>query len=201
MALTAATSLLFVYPYAIVFWALFLVVFVPEFLIVRRGGRRPQPTAQDRGSMRVIMIGNFLGAFVAFNCPFWWPAFTITTGRLAVFWLGMALLAGGSLLRHHCFRMLGSSFKPTVDVRSDQAVVDRGAYRYVRHPSYAAAIVLFLGIGLCQTNWLSLLVIVVMLAVVYGYRMRVEEAALVTTLGDSYHAYMARTKRIVPFVW
>jgi Na+-driven multidrug efflux pump len=81
---------------------------------------------------------------IAFYCPVWWPAFTIASGRLAVFWLGIAMLAGGSLLRHHCFRMLGASFRPVVDVKTDQAVVDRGAYRYLRHPSYSGAILMFL---------------------------------------------------------
>lgn len=34
----------------------------------------------------------------------------------------------------------------------------------------------------------------------YAYRVHVEEAALVRTLGDSYRAYMDRTWRFVPYV-
>jgi len=36
--------------------------------------------------------------------------------------------------------------------------------------------------------------------VVYGYRVAVEERALVATLGDAYREYMRRTKRFIPFV-
>jgi protein-S-isoprenylcysteine O-methyltransferase Ste14 len=193
-------SLPFVYPYALVFWALFVAVFVPEFLLIRKVGRQ-RPARQDRGSTRVIMLGNVAGGWFAFACPFLLPSYNIVSGRVAVFWLGIALLAAGGLVRQHCFRMLGASFKPIVEVRTDQAVVQRGAYRFLRHPSYAGAIVLFLGIGFALTNWMSVLGTIVMLAIVYGYRIHVEEAALVSTLGDSYRSYMARTKRIVPFVW
>jgi len=190
----------FVYPYVIVFWTLYVGVFVPEFLLIRKAGRR-RPARQDRGSVFVIMLGNGVGATIAFVCAFEARGAAIVTGRVVVFWIGLALIAAGALVRQHCFRVLGASFKPVVDVEPSQAIVERGAYRVLRHPSYAGATLLFLGLGFALTNWASVLVILVMLAVVYGYRMHVEEAALVATLGDPYRQYMARTKRIVPFVW
>ncbi len=189
------------YPYAIVFWAVFFAVFVPEVLIVRRAGRQP-PAAQDRGSLRLILIGNMVGTWVAFICPFLFPrSMAAGAGGSTMFWTGIGLMVVGSALRHHCFRVLGASFKPTVHVSDDQAVVARGAYRYLRHPSYAAAMILFLGVGLALANWVSVIVMAVMVSVVYGYRIHVEEAALVATLGESYRGYMARTKRIIPFIW
>ncbi len=190
----------FVYPYAVVFWVLYLAAFVPEFVLVRRIGRQ-RPGRQDRGSTQVIMVGNTMGVTLAFVCAFAVARATIAADRVSLFWAGTALIVAGALFRQHCFRALGASFKPIVDVRRDQQVVQRGAYRFVRHPSYAAGIVLFAGVGLALTNWVSILVILVMLAVVYGYRIRVEEAALLSTLGDSYRDYMRRTKRLVPFVW
>jgi protein-S-isoprenylcysteine O-methyltransferase Ste14 len=41
---------------------------------------------------------------------------------------------------------------------------------------------------------------VVAVTIAYGYRVSVEERALVAVLGDRYRAYMRRTKRFVPFV-
>ena len=40
----------------------------------------------------------------------------------------------------------------------------------------------------------------VMLGII-AYRIRVEERALVETLGQSYRDYMTRTKRLVPFLF
>lgn len=40
----------------------------------------------------------------------------------------------------------------------------------------------------------------VFVALGYGWRIRVEEAALAGGLGEPYRRYMARTKRVIPFV-
>jgi protein-S-isoprenylcysteine O-methyltransferase Ste14 len=106
----------------------------------------------------------------------------------------------GNLLRRHCIRMLGSSFTAVVVVKSDQTVIERGAYRWVRHPSYTAAALFLIGIAITLGNWVSVLLAVIAVALSYGYRVNVEERALIATLGDPYRNYMRRTKRFIPMV-
>ena len=151
--------------------------------------------------MRVIVIGMDLALPGAILLAFLTPAGTMTHHRSAVFGAGVALIVLASLLRRHCFRMLGDSFTAAVRVRADQAVVERGAYRFVRHPSYSAGMLMYAGLGLALTNWLSLAVLVLASVLTYGYRVSVEERALVATLGERYLAYARRTKRFVPFVF
>ena len=55
--------------------------------------------------------------------------------QLAVFVAGVALLVGGSLLRRHCWRMLGRHFTGNVTAETSQPVIERGAYAWGRHPS------------------------------------------------------------------
>jgi protein-S-isoprenylcysteine O-methyltransferase Ste14 len=117
-----------------------------------------------------------------------------------MFWSGILLMISGALLRWHCVKMLGSLFNPAVIVKHDQQIVERGAYRWLRHPSYLGAIILFVGMGLALTNWFSLAIIALALCVVYGYRISIEEQALVQTLGAPYSRYMSRTKRLIPFI-
>ncbi|HKC18217.1 MAG TPA: isoprenylcysteine carboxylmethyltransferase family protein, partial [Candidatus Dormibacteraeota bacterium] len=74
-----------------------------------------------------------------------------------------------------------------------------GLYRYVRHPSYSGSLLTVLGVLLCSTNWLALACFVLALPG-FLYRIRVEEGALLTALGEPYRDYMARTKRLVPFL-
>jgi protein-S-isoprenylcysteine O-methyltransferase Ste14 len=195
-----APTLVATWPYALYFWAIFVGTFLPEWRLYFKTRRTARPGPQDAGSVRIIMIGNTLGSWCAFALAWLWPGAAIVTHQRAAFWMGLTLLVCGAALRRHCFRMLGASFTGAVIVRPDQAVVRRGAYRWVRHPSYSAAFLIMGGIGLALTNWLSLLVMIAMSVVVYGYRVRVEERALVQTLGEPYRDYMRRTKRFVPFV-
>jgi protein-S-isoprenylcysteine O-methyltransferase Ste14 len=188
-------------PYAPVFWVVLAWAFLPEWRLLLRTRRQGIAGPQDAGSMKVIIAGMEMALLLAVPLAFLAPAASMTHGRRALFWAGVGLLVLGSLLRRHCFRMLGDSFTGAVRVHTGQAVIERGAYRWVRHPSYAAGMLLYVGIGLALTNWLSLLVLVVTSTIVYTYRVSVEERALVGTLGDRYLAYMRRTKRFVPFIF
>ncbi len=191
--------LVFVWPYALVFWVVLVWAFSVEFRIVSKGAD-PSAKAQDAGSRRLIRIGQPLAIIAAF-------VIAVNVGSAALphpvwlFWAGVAAMVGGSLLRRHCFRMLGASFTGAVTVRPEQPVVERGAYRYVRHPSYTAAALMFLGIGLALGNWVGLPVLLAVTSGTYWYRVVVEERALAATIGDPYRSYMRRTKRFVPFVF
>lgn len=189
--------LLAIWPYALVFWLVFAWAFFPEWRVTRRA--RSLVTVQDAGSLPFILWVQRLAIVAAFALAFRGP-----TGRMVAptlwFWIGTATLVAGSLLRRHCFRMLGSSFTGAVVVTPGQAVVDRGAYRWIRHPAYTAGALMLGSFGMVLGNWLSLLLIVGAVALTYGYRVWVEERALVATLGEVYLAYMRRTKRFVPWV-
>jgi protein-S-isoprenylcysteine O-methyltransferase Ste14 len=97
--------------------------------------------------------------------------------------------------------MLGKHFTGNVKASADQPVIERGAYRWVRHPSYTGGFLMYLGTGLALTNWMSAIVITFAGSVAYFYRVRVEERALQANLGSRYQEYMRRTKRFVPFVF
>jgi protein-S-isoprenylcysteine O-methyltransferase Ste14 len=60
---------------------------------------------------------------------------------------------------------------------------------------------MYLGTGLGLTNWLSTSIMVITGGLGYAYRVRVEERALASNLGESYRQYMQRTKRFVPFIF
>jgi protein-S-isoprenylcysteine O-methyltransferase Ste14 len=84
---------------------------------------------------------------------------------------------------------------------ADQPVITTGPYRVIRHPGYAALLLAFAGLGILFANWLSLAAVVVLPSLGLANRIRVEEAALSATLGDTYRSYAAGRKRIIPFLW
>jgi protein-S-isoprenylcysteine O-methyltransferase Ste14 len=190
---------IYTWPYALFFWAVIWWVFAPEFRIISRR-REPSATPQDANSKRLIAAGQGSAAFAAFTIASTVPSAALAPG-LWFFWVGVSTIIGGSLLRRHCWQMLGPSFTGAVIVKPDQAVVERGACRYVRHPSYTAGAIVFLGIGLALANWISLAVLLGAVSIVYGYRVGVEERALVAVIGDPYRRYMSRTRRFVPFLF
>jgi protein-S-isoprenylcysteine O-methyltransferase Ste14 len=87
-----------------------------------------------------------------------------------------------------------------IQVEQDQRVIDRGPYSYVRHPMYAGAIWLFVGMPLALGSWWSLGLIVPFMPVLL-WRLLDEERILRRDL-PGYTEYTRRVRfRLVPFVW
>ena len=106
----------------------------------------------------------------------------------------------GMLVRGWAIRTLKEFFLFTVGVREGHKVIESGPYRLVRHPAYAGAILTMVGIGFALQSLAALLILLLLSGVAYGYRIQVEEKALVKDLGQPYVEYMGRTKRLIPFV-
>jgi protein-S-isoprenylcysteine O-methyltransferase Ste14 len=109
-------------------------------------------------------------------------------------------MVSGSLLRRYCWRTLGEYFTGDVQARANQPVIRTGPYSIVRHPSYTAAMMMFVGIGLALGSWFSLGLITIAAFAGYGYRVAVEERVLVETLGEPYRVYMKERKRFIPYI-
>jgi protein-S-isoprenylcysteine O-methyltransferase Ste14 len=188
----------FAFTEAALFWVALVWAFIPE---IRHSGivvGAPSNT-QDAGTLRLINVGSNVALLSVFIVSFL-PWLVIPYPRIALY-AGTGLLVAGSLLRRYCFRVLGKYFTAAVTVSADQPVIDKGPYRWIRHPGYAAGFGVFLGIGLALGNWLSLIIFFLEICYVYSRRVKVEEKALLGTIGEPYRAYMARTKRFIPFIF
>lgn len=124
-----------------------------------------------------------------------------TFGSSAVFWTGCAVFVAGLALRWYSIVHLGRYFTVNVAIHSRHEIIDTGPYKRIRHPSYAGALLAFLGLGLCVGNWLSLALIMLPITWAFARRIATEESALANALGAPYINYMSRTKRLAPFIY
>lgn len=196
--------LLFSYPYAVIFGAVFVVNFLQERRrFVRQQAREGAgESLQDQGSKGLMIQGIQFASGLAVLLALFVPSATILPGHQEkVFWTGIGLMLSSMILREHCFRMLGDHFNPIVSVQARQPIIKRGAYKWVRHPSYLGVLLMYAGVGLALTNWFSVLAYLVITAAVLGRRIQVEENIMLETLGTPYRDYMRRTKRLVPLIF
>ena len=195
------TPLPFAWPTSLVFWAVYVWVYFPESRLMRKtrmGGPRP---AEDQGSLRVLLLSFSLAIMGAFVIAFLAPWALLPGPPIFWFVFGLALLVAGSFLRRHCFKVLGKFFTGAVTIQSDHRVIESGAYRWVRHPSYSAALLIVLGSTLPLGNWLSVAFAFALALFGYSYRARVEEQALLAALGDPYARFMASRRRFIPYLY
>lgn len=114
---------------------------------------------------------------------------------------GLVLMIAGLALRLWAVVVLGEAFRTTVEVDADQAVVDRGPYRVLRHPSYAGALLVVVGFGIGAGTWVSLALCLLVPVVAFTRRILVEERVLGAAMGAPYRNYARRTRRLVPGLW
>ena len=186
---------------SVAFWAMLGLFALGEYAmqfrsfgdLIRRRGRG----MTERSSLAVVLVtvvGGFVGGIKladAHTC-------LITIGAWPLFVLGLVLMGVGIAIRWWAMIALGSYFTLYVRVDSAQTVVDRGPYRWVRHPSYTGLIICFAGLGLSLSNWISLAVLLVIPSAGLIVRMHVEERALLASLGEPYRRFCASRPRLFP---
>jgi protein-S-isoprenylcysteine O-methyltransferase Ste14 len=130
-----------------------------------------------------------------------WRAMSVSGGRWPLFIVGLTFMAAGFVLRQWAILVLGRYFTANVRVHADQKVVERGPYRWVRHPGYSGIILFFVGLGLGLGNWASLVVLAVVPTAGLIVRIRAEEQALLAALGEPYRRFCESRRRLIPGVW
>lgn len=115
---------------------------------------------------------------------------------------GLLAVAAGYAL---CFWAMRTNrfFSSVVRIQSDrgQYVVTTGPYALVRHPGYAAGILIMLASGVALGSWLAGALIVVSSLPFLLYRAITEDRILQTEL-PGYHDYAKRVRwRLLPGIW
>jgi protein-S-isoprenylcysteine O-methyltransferase Ste14 len=146
--------------------------------------------------LRLLAVVGSVLATLAHNVTA--AAFPYSTPLLGI---SLCFIWAGIGLRLWSFKTLGRYFTFTVMTSRDQPVINSGPYRVLRHPSYAAILLILAGIGISLANWLSLAALIGLPLIGLLNRIRVEEAVLSATLGDRYTMYASGRKRLIPFVW
>lgn len=164
---------------------------------VRRDRLKPQKT-HDPGVLLALRLTVLATVVTALLDTLWLHASrvpaAVSTAALALFMggLGFALWA----VRTNRF------FMPAVRIQDERGhrVVDSGPYAIVRHPGYAAMLVVAPSVALALGSWLALVpALACMLTLVT--RTRLEDRFLVANL-PSYTEYAKRTKfRLIPGLW
>ncbi len=165
----------------------------PELLKKRLNAKEEQ--AQQK-LVLALSGAMFLAAFVVAGLNFrfgWFVLPTWVSVAASVVFL-LAYLMYAEVLRENEY------LSRTVEVQEDQQVIDTGLYGVVRHPMYAATLLMFLSMGIVLGSPLSFAVMLFYIPIIIK-RIKNEEAVLSEGL-KGYDIYMKKVKyRLIPLVW
>ena len=184
-----------------VFWATFALWQGTE-LVLNTKRRSASPVGRsDRGSFRLLFLSLWLGISLDCACALLVPSAAMASAARTLFGVGIGCVLAETALRWYAVVTLGRYFTVEVVTQASQPVVDVGPYRYIRHPAYAGLLLALIGLALALGNWAGLLAMLLLPGSAFCYRIAVEEAALLSTLGEPYARYRRRTWRLIPYLF
>ena len=170
---------------------------VSEIMLTAR--TRREKTA-DRGTQRLVWILLAICFILA------WVPVILDLGRLLLLghWLtlvGVAVMVCGIVFRQYSISVLGKYFTGQVQIQVGHELIRAGPYRYIRHPSYLGILVIALGLGIALSNWISILLCLVLPSIGIVRRIKVEEKEMEKHFGMQYRDYRRSTRAIIPYIY
>ena len=120
------------------------------------------------------------------------PASTILTTEGLMLQIAMFILAIWA--RSH----LGRHWRGVIAILGNHQLIRSGPYRLVRHPIYTAMLGMFVGTAIVSGGLYALLG-VVLAAVAYWRKVRIEEHYLHQAFGEEYAEYSRMTPALIPY--
>jgi protein-S-isoprenylcysteine O-methyltransferase Ste14 len=182
------------------FWIVWIIWFSSEILVNRllRSDSNDRKE-QDKGSLRFIwiMIGiaNTLAVLLVNFVSF--PISKL----LLLPYFGLLIIIIGMIIRFYAIWTLGRFFTVDVTIRENHIIKKDGLYSVIRHPSYLGSLISFLGFGLSLNNWLSLIIIIVLITISFIKRIKIEEQTLIDQFGSDYMDYKKSTFHLIPWIY
>lgn len=103
----------------------------------------------------------------------------------ALGWPMLAVVVLAQVLRWWCITILGPRWNTRIIVVPGLPLVDRGPYRWMRHPNYVAVVLEGIALPLVHTAWITAVVFTVANAGLLWLRISTENAALAQALAEA----------------
>ncbi len=115
--------------------------------------------------------------------------------------VGMVLYVLGFALMAWALITLGRNYQlGGIAPRSEDKMIVDGPYSLIRHPMYAAALSIALGLACLVQSWAFFVVFCIYLVLILPL-IPMEEDGLRKAYGKKYGAYRQRTRKLIPFVY
>jgi protein-S-isoprenylcysteine O-methyltransferase Ste14 len=114
--------------------------------------------------------------------------------------IGVIFYIIGLFLRYYGSYILGNNFTRHVHVSSSMNLVEKGPYRYLRHPLYLGLFLITIAFPLYTGNLFVFFIFSPFLLLAILYRMNLEVKALIK-LHPEYKTWLDKRYRLIPFLY
>ncbi|WP_407321402.1 methyltransferase family protein [Dickeya ananatis] len=172
------------------FWVL------SELYVSKRDGRHASGEV-DNSTVIVYSYGRMSHIFVTVIVFLFFSSGEIR--GIQYLMLGTSLIILGALIRKIAITTLGKHYSHLIDIKRDHQIVQKGIYKFIRHPTYTGMIIASIGLSSAYSSISSFLFLLLVLVPSIMFRIHFEETALKKLKG--YEEYSLKVKRLIPFIY
>jgi protein-S-isoprenylcysteine O-methyltransferase Ste14 len=114
--------------------------------------------------------------------------------------VGMVICISGVAFAIWARKTLGDNWSAQVTLKKEHELVQKGPYKFVRHPIYTGFEIGLLGVAITIGQLKGLVGLSIAFFCHY-YKTTMEEKIMYSEFGEQYAEYAKRVKRLIPFVF
>lgn len=186
----------------IVFMIFWFTTFAIRFPFAMRN-KKNKIVQDDKTTVeKLTLAGTFFGMILFPLLYVFTPLLTFADYQVPFYGqaIGILLAPPTLWLFYRSHKDLGRNWSATLEIREGHFIVDKGVYKYIRHPMYTSIWLWGIIQALLLQNYLAGLGGIISFGILYFLRVAKEEAMMSTQFGQLYEDYKKRTKRIIPFL-
>ena len=187
-------------------WLFMGLLFIPMFiagiiLMIKNPDllrKRLNAKEQENEQKKVVLLSGimFLASFIVagLNYKYNWIHLPNIVISVSTVLFAISYILYAEVLRENTY------LSRTIEVQENQKVIDTGLYGVVRHPMYAATIIMFLTMPLILGSAISFIISLIY-PIIIAKRINNEEQILEKNL-TGYSEYKNKVKyKVIPFIW
>jgi protein-S-isoprenylcysteine O-methyltransferase Ste14 len=177
-------------------WILFCVIWLLAAASTKRSIYRE--SGAQRLRYWILLVLAFLLLTKRYRLPY--PLHVrIISSTDAVQWMAAILCLLGLAFCVWARATLGRNWSGTITLKEGHELIERGPYRFVRHPIYTGLLAMFFATAIAYGH-LGGFVAVVLAFASFWIKLKEEENLMLQQFPDQYRSYQQRVKCIIPFV-
>ena len=124
----------------------------------------------------------------------------LAVGGDALRYCGLAVLVLGAIFSIWGPARLGKQFSMGVTIQEEHKLITDGPFKYIRHPRYLGICLWVIGAAMVFRSVIGL-TLAAIIAIIFIWRIYLEEDVLHKEFGSEWKEYSKRTKRLIPFIY
>jgi protein-S-isoprenylcysteine O-methyltransferase Ste14 len=177
-------------------WSLFSVIWLLSAISTKRSIYRESGAQRLRYWILLVLAFLLLTRGNRLPYPF---NVRIISATETVQWMAGILCIAGLAFCVWARATLGRNWSGTITLKEGHELIERGPYRFVRHPIYTGMLAMLLATAI-RFGHLGGIAAVILAFASFWIKLSEEEKLMLQQFPDQYGSYQQRVKRIIPFV-